>query len=270
MKKIASVAMMFFMVLAAFAVPNDTVYANAVSVSVNASSVDIGDTVKVTVTVPTGITAQIDVAYASDLLSFSKCSTTANNNGSSVTMNLGSFSTSTATVSFKAKAAGTATFTVTPVTAGSEETAEEVELGSASASVTIANQVTSTPETPATPETPENPEKPDDSQTPAAPTLSADNKLGYLKLSSGTLSPSFHPDTTKYNVKVSYDVTKVTVSAVPSSEKAVVTSVTGGKDLQVGENKIEITVKAENGVSKTYGHCNKKRERNRSRRGDNH
>ena len=258
MKKIASAAMIFFMVLTAFIVPNNTVYANTVAVSVNATSVDIGDTVTVTVKVPTGITAQIDVAYPSNLLSFSNCSTTANNNGSSVTMNLGSFSSPTATISFAAKASGTATFAVTPITAGSEETAEEVELGSASATVTIANQVTTAPETPEKPETPEDPntpetpEKPETPETPTTPVLSGDNKLGYLKLSSGTLSPAFHPDTTKYNVKVSYDVTKVTVSAVPSSASAVVTSVTGGKDLQVGENTINITVKAENGVSKTY------------------
>lgn len=246
MKKITSVVMSVLMVLALLVVPNNTVYANTVAVSVSASSVDIGDSVTVTVGVPSGITAQIDVAYSSDLLSFSNCSTTANNNGSSVTMNLGSFSTPTATLTFAAKASGTATFTVTPVTAGSEETAEEVPLAGASATVTIANQVTTAPSTPSTPSSPGV------SQTPQTPALSGDNKLGYLKVSSGKLSPTFHPDTTKYTVTVGYDVTKVTVSATPSSASAVVTAVSGGSDLKVGENKITITVKAENGVTKNY------------------
>lgn len=235
MKKIASILMSILMVLTLLAVPNQTVYAASASISVSASSVNIGDSITVTVAVPEGITATIDVSYPSNLVSFSNCSTTASNSGSAVSMNLGSFSSRSATITFTATSAGTATFTATPITAGSEETAEQVPLDAASASVTIANQVT-TPTTPSTPTT----------------TVSDNNQLGWLQISPGTLSPGFHPDTTNYKVTVGYDVTKISISAIAAHEKAKVTSVSGGSNLQVGENTVTIVVQAENGVTKTY------------------
>ena len=71
-----------------------------------------------------------------------------------------------------------------------------------------------------------------------------------MKLSSGTLSPSFKYNVTKYTATVGYDVTKVVVSAKTSNEKATIESVTGDGtvNLKVGDNVIEIVVKAENGV----------------------
>lgn len=230
MKKIVSAFLSLLMVLTILAVPTQTAYAADATISVSKSAIDIGDSVTVTVGVPEGVTATIDVTYPGDLVEFTKCSATANNSGSAVSMNLGSFSSRTATITFKAKAAGTATFTVTPIKAGSDETGEEVGLGGASTSVTIANQTSI-----------ENPT-----------TLSSNNSLGSLQISPGTLSPAFQPDTTNYKATVSYDVTKVAVSAVTADATAKITSLSGGSSLQVGENTIKIVVQAENGVSKTY------------------
>ena len=229
-KKIVSIAMSLFMMLTLLVVPTDYIYAANASISVNTSSVKIGDSITVTVAVPEGITATIDVSYPSNLVSFPSCSTTANNTGSAVSMNLGSFSTRTATVTFSATAAGDAAFTATPITAGSEETAEEVALGGASASVSIANQASI--------------------QQPAA--LSSNNSLGILLMYEATISPAFHGDTTNYKASVGYDITKVTVYAVAADQKAKVTSISGGNDLKVGDNTISIVVQAENGVTKTY------------------
>lgn len=229
-KKLVCIAMSLFMMLTLLSVPTESVYAANATISVNASSVKIGESVTVTVAVPEGITATIDVSYPSNLVSFSSCSTTANNTGNAISMNLGSFSSRTATITFSAKAAGTATFTATPITAGSEETAEEVTLDGASAKVTIANQASE--------------------EQPVV--LSSNNSLGILQLYEATISPAFHGDTTSYTASVGYDVTKVTVSAVAADAKAKITSVTGGNNLQVGKNTVSIVVQAENGVTKTY------------------
>lgn len=229
-KKLVSLVMSLFMVAALFMMSTETVYAANASISVSTSSVKIGDSITVTVAVPEGITATIDVTYPSNLVSFTSCSTTANNTGSAISMNLGSFSSRTATITFSAIAAGNAAFTVNPITAGSEETAEEVALGGASANVTIENQASV--------------EQPVE--------LSSNNSLGILQLYEATLSPAFHANTTSYTASVGYDVTKVTVYAVAADSKAKVTSISGGNDLKVGNNNISIVVQAENGVSKTY------------------
>lgn len=229
-KKLVSLVMSLFMVAALFMMSTETVYAANASISVSASSVKIGDSITVTVAVPEGITATIDVTYPSNLVSFTSCSTTANNTGSAISMNLGSFSSRTATITFSAIAAGNAAFTVNPITAGSEETAEEVALGGASANVTIENQASV--------------EQPVE--------LSSNNSLGILQLYEATLSPAFHANTTSYTASVGYDITKVTVYAVAADSKAKVTSISGGNDLKVGNNNISIVVQAENGVSKTY------------------
>ena len=229
-KRIISAVLSLFMLLTLMAVPTDIVHAANATISVNASTVKIGDSITVSVAVPDGITATIDVSYPSNLVSFSNCSTTANNTGTAVSMNLGSFSSRSATITFSAKAAGAATFAVTPITAGSEETAEEVALGGASVNVSIENQASV--------------------EQPVV--LSDDNNLSALQISTGTLSPAFQPGTTNYKVSVNYDITKVSVSAVAAHQKAKITSVTGGNDLQVGDNTISIVVQAENGVAKTY------------------
>jgi len=232
MKKLVSVVMSVLMMLTFLAVPSQTAYAANATISVSSSTVNIGDSITVKVTVPEGVTATIDVSYPSDLVKFSKCSITASNSGSAISMTMGKYapdSPMSATLTFSAKAAGTATFKATSIKAG-DETGEEVTLGGGSASVTIANQASED----------------------APSTLSGNNLLGLLQISPGTLSPAFHPDTTNYKATVNYDVTKVSVSALAAHEKAKITSVSGGSDLQVGENTIKVVVQAENGVTKTY------------------
>ena len=81
---------------------------------------------------------------------------------------------------------------------------------------------------------------------------SADNSLEELSLSSGTLSPQFTGKTVKYTAQVTNDVTSVNVTAKPVHEKAVVESITGADNLQVGANEIKVNVKAENGALAVY------------------
>ncbi|MBQ8663097.1 MAG: cadherin-like beta sandwich domain-containing protein [Eubacterium sp.] len=83
------------------------------------------------------------------------------------------------------------------------------------------------------------------------PSKDSNNKLSSLQVSPGSLSPAFSANTTSYTVTVPADTTAVTISATPASDKAKV-SVSGGKDLKLGENSARVVVTAENGSSKAY------------------
>ena len=77
------------------------------------------------------------------------------------------------------------------------------------------------------------------------------SKLNNLLVHPGTMSPSFNQGTTSYKVEVPADTTAVTISATAQSNKATV-SVSGGKDLQPGENAAKVVVTAENGSVTVY------------------
>lgn len=80
---------------------------------------------------------------------------------------------------------------------------------------------------------------------------SSDASLSSLQISPGTLSPEFSSEVDSYTASVSLDTEKLTVSAVPASDKATVAL--SGTDLQDGENTVTCTVTAEDGTtSRTY------------------
>lgn len=248
MKKVCSLALSFCLLLGLLFFPEMEASAANVSLGVSASTINIGDTVTVTVSVPENISATVDLSFSSSILSFVSASADVGTNGSTITMNIGKYSlaaTTSVSVTFKATTSGSASVSASVVSAVDNDTAEEVSLGGASTSITVQNQ---TPDTPDEPDDPVDPVEPDD------PPLSADNSLSSLKLSSGTLSPSFQYSVTSYTATVGYDVTSVVVSAKTSNEKATIESVTGNGtvSLSVGENVIKIVVKAENGVKATY------------------
>lgn len=227
------------LMLGCLMVPNLEARASALTIGLSSSSVKIGDKVTVTVTVPAGVSATINLTYPTDLFKFSSASDTANANGGTVTMTLGSYGASdsktSGTVTFTAQAAGSGRFAVTAPTAGNQE-GDRVSVGGASAAVTVKNESGGTNE--------------DDHEEGGG--KSADNSLASLTLSAGVLQPSFQYDITNYTAEVANDVTSVVVSATPSSPGATIESVTGGEDLAVGENKIQVVVKAENGVTAAY------------------
>ena len=81
---------------------------------------------------------------------------------------------------------------------------------------------------------------------------SADNSLKSLKVSQGTLSPAFAYNVTKYKVDVPADVTSIEIDAKPSNAEAVIESITGNTDLKEGANTVSVVVKAGNGSTATY------------------
>lgn len=88
-----------------------------------------------------------------------------------------------------------------------------------------------------------NTEKPEDK--------SKNSALKELTLLQGTLTPEFSKDITEYTVQVGIDVTELQLDAIPEDEKAKV-KVDGNTDLKDGENKVTITVTAEDESTTVY------------------
>ena len=223
----------------------ETYHANTgVSLSVSASTVNIGDEVSVTVSIPNDYSATIDLVFPKDMLTYVSASVSANNIGTTqlsngrINLNLSDIMNLTSvTLKFKATLEGSANITAEVIKAGNNITEETVSWSSASKGIVV-----------------QKPAAPPASETPEVPQKSDDNSLVSLKLSNATLSPAFKGNVTKYTATVNYNVSQVVVSAKTSSSKAVIESVTGNGtvNLNVGENTIKIVVKAENGTKATY------------------
>ncbi len=87
-----------------------------------------------------------------------------------------------------------------------------------------------------------------------APTKSSDNTLKSIKISAGTLSPSFSPNVTEYKVTVPYSVDYFSIDGVKNHSGASISYSTGdrGPEIKVGTTVRTITVTAENGSVKKY------------------
>lgn len=85
----------------------------------------------------------------------------------------------------------------------------------------------------------------------ASETASDNANLSALKISPGSLTPTFATTLREYYVTVPYSTDMVIVSALTEDENASV-SVHGTTGLLVGENKVVVTVTAENGTEKRY------------------
>lgn len=76
-------------------------------------------------------------------------------------------------------------------------------------------------------------------------------KLKSLSVDGQKLTPTFKMDTYEYSIIVENSVASVNIKATPAYSGAVVSG-TGKLSLKVGKNTRKITVKAQNGTSKTY------------------
>ncbi len=80
---------------------------------------------------------------------------------------------------------------------------------------------------------------------------SKNNNLKSLSIEGLTLSPAFNANTTKYTVSANANTTVVNVKASVQDSKSKVSG-TGKHNVYEGENKINVTVTAQNGSTKTY------------------
>lgn len=235
------------------------------SLGVSASSVNIGDSVTVTLNVSADVYAafQMSVSYTSGVLEYTGASKNDCNGGGgalSVVAEVdGGYSIN---LNFKAIAPGSASISASLTEAYAIETAEAVGISGSSASVTV-NNAASGGDAGGNGGGAGNAGGDNSGGAGAGNAggnddgggngnLSADNSLKSLTISPGTLSPSFKYNTTKYTANVASDVTSIAVDAQPSNAGATVESVTGNTDLKPGNNTVQIVVKAENGTLATY------------------
>lgn len=84
----------------------------------------------------------------------------------------------------------------------------------------------------------------------AAP-LSGNANLSSMSVNGATLTPVFAPSTTSYDIgEVDYSVSKLDIKYTAEDSKSKVS--VSGNNLSVGKNTVTVTVKAENGTSKSY------------------
>lgn len=215
--------------------PAEHVYAQGLGLSVSSSSVAVGKTVKVTVSMPSGYFGTVVISSSDEgVLS----------NGGDGVANIGDaagYSTSKS-FSFTAKAAGSCTIKAYCTVVGDAEgnDAGGVITG-ASTKVTV---------TSASSNNDSNSNK--DNNENKGEKKSSNASLGSLVISAGTLSPEFSAATKDYTATVDYSCSSLAVTANPADSKASVTSVTGNDSLEVGENTVSVVVTAEDGSTSTY------------------
>lgn len=202
--------------------------ANATSaISASPSSVTIGKNFTVTLKVTCASIGSVEgnITYDSSIVEFVSGSDAA---GTAGTLRLSKFASSdgigsfTFSLTFKTLKAGSSAIKFTPTEVATFST-EVVSCPSASTTVTVKSQAA----------------------------LSSNANLKSLKVSSGTLSPAFSPNTVNYSVTVPNTVTTLTMSATVADSSATL-SVGGSKNLKVGKNVRTVTVRAANGATKTY------------------
>ena len=214
---------------------------------VSSGTVNVGDTVEVTVSISANdfVSCDISISYDSSLLQLVSSSSTVNISGSS----------GSSSVTFKAIAAGDAY--VQTYTEGYGMDTERVNVSEQGASISIVDPSATTTEatTEATTEKTTEATSESTSETTTEATtksdLSDNNNLLSLSVDPGKLEPEFSPSVTEYKLQVEETVKKVNISAVAEDEKAQV-YISGNEDLEKGANTAKITVTAENGAYKTY------------------
>ena len=248
MKKIVSGIMVLVLALLLIVHPDNTVKAEGVSLGLSASTVNVGGSVTATVSCPSGY--GVDV-----ILSVDNTAVLSGGNDTVVVIGDAAGQPNSASVTFSAVGAGTCTITATVRSAGDAD-GNPVDFGGASAAVTVNNTAQQPTDTNTGnntgSNTGSNTDGTTDGSSTAQTTQSSDNTLKSIVLSNGSLSPAFSPKTKNYTATVDNSVTSLSISATPTDQKAKVTSVSGNDNLQVGENTITITVKAENGVTAKY------------------
>ncbi len=200
------------------------------TIAVTASDVTVGNEVKVILAAQgpgnAEAVADMEFTYNSDVFSFVSCNASGYGGGEGGKV---TFRGSSVTVTLKAKSAGSCSLKVTG-TKGAVRQSGESLANMVAAGATIRAGAASESE----------------------PVKSGDNSLARLSLSQGELSPAFAYGTTSYTAEVPYETTSVTVSAEASHAKAQIVSIEGDQNLEVGENTIRITVRAENEAVAVY------------------
>lgn len=252
MKKLFGCILSLVMAVMLVFAPAEHVYAQGLGLSVSSSSVAVGKTVKVTVSMPSGYFGTVVISSSDEgVLS----------NGGDGVANIGDAAgyPTSQSFSFTAKGAGSCTIKAYCTVVGDAEGND--------AGGTITGASTNVTVTSASSNNDSNSNKDNKgnsgSNTGNDSDANKDNEnkeekkssnasLGSLVISAGTLSPEFSAATKDYTATVDYSCSSLAVTANPADSKASVTSVTGNDSLEVGENTVSVVVTAEDGSTSTY------------------
>ena len=263
MKKLFGCILSLVMAVMLVFTPAEHVYAQGLGLSVSSSSVAVGKTVKVTVSMPSGYFGTVVISSSDEgVLS----------NGGDGVANIGDAAgyPTSQSFSFTAKAAGTcsikayctvvgdaegndaggtitAASTKVTVTSGSSDNSSSSNGGNNNnkGNGDTAGNNTGTGDNAGEDNTNKDNENKEEKK-------SSNASLSSLVISAGTLSPEFSSDTKDYTATVDYSCSSLAVTANPSDSKASVTSVTGNDSLEVGDNTVSVVVTAEDGSTGTY------------------
>ncbi len=230
-----------------------------ITIAVSSTSVNVGDTITVTVSI-TGDTAlgayTYSLSYDSSILEYTSSLGEAENG--SITYNgSGDKSSSSAytTFSFKAIASGSASiYTEKSFVNTADDVACSVSNASAIISVLGDSSAASSEDTEQATEitsestTENSTDKNDDDNSDKTD----DCALKSLKITPGTLKPAFSQAVTEYEIAVTEGTEKLNIDAAAANDKSAV-SINGNSGFEAGKTKdVKITVVAENGDKRTY------------------
>ena len=254
MKKLFGCILSLVMAVMLVFTPAEHVYAQGLGLSVSSSSVAVGKTVKVTVSMPSGYFGTVVISSSDEgVLS----------NGGDGVANIGDAAgpeyPTSRSFSFTAKAAGSCTIKAYCTVVG------DAEANDAGGIITGASTKVTVTSASSNNDSNSNKDNKDNSGSNTGNDSNAnkdnENKeekkssnasLGSLVISAGTLSPEFSAATKDYTATVDYSYSSLAVTANPADSKASVTSVTGNDSLEVGENTVSVVVTAEDGSTSTY------------------
>ena len=254
MKKLFGCILSLVMAVMLVFTPAEHVYAQGLGLSVSSSSITVGKTVKVTVSMPSGYFGTVVISSSDEgVLS----------NGGDGVANIGDAAgpeyPTSRSFSFTAKAAGSCTIKAYCTVVG------DAEANDAGGIITGASTKVTVTSASSNNDSNSNKDNKDNSGSNTGNDSNAnkdnENKgekkssnasLGSLVISAGTLSPEFSAATKDYTATVDYSCSSLAVTANPADSKASVTSVTGNDSLEVGENTVSVVVTAEDGSTSTY------------------
>lgn len=237
MKKIKSVCIILITVFMLINIK--TVYA-ASSISFSSSSPKVGESLRVTVSVPNVNTVDLKATV-------SGCGT----NGTIQIVD-GSMTGNPKTFSGSVTVTPTSTGTITVTISDSSNAVlngSYVSVGG-SRKITVSNKQSSSNSSSSSSNSSTSSSNTTTTQEPEVK-KSSEKNLSSLSVSEGTLSPKFSSGTTTYKVDLTSETESLTISAKAKDSKAKVSG-TGKKELKIGENNFTVTVTAEDGSKKTY------------------
>ena len=198
------------------------------SIAVSSQNLTVGDTLTVTLraTGPGGESATADMVftYNSGILSFVSCDASGSSGGDGTVTATGS----TVTVKLEVVGTGSANLGLKATNGVINSSQEALDSMTAAGTSVTAGGGASTER------------------------QSNDNSLKSLSLSVGELSPEFSYSVLEYTATVPYETESVEVNARTSNSAAEIEAILGNTNLQVGENEITLTIRAENGARVVY------------------